>query len=130
MCIFFWKELKKKKTVILNQVILGSSLVITLPINTFGKTELEGIFLRSKYINQVFVYGDSTQASLVAIVVPDRETMEPWLKEHNFQEDFETACTSPRVRDYVNKLLTFHLCSHFRLVIVQIINESASHCTP
>ena len=55
------------------------------------------IFLRSKYINQIFVYGDSAQYTLVAIVVPDRETVEPWLQEQGIEGDFETAAKDPKV---------------------------------
>ena len=59
--------------------------------------EVEGIVGRSKFISQVFVYGDSTQATLVAIVVPDRETVEPWLREQGIEGDFETAAKDPKV---------------------------------
>ncbi|EGD75308.1 acyl-CoA synthetase [Salpingoeca rosetta] len=59
--------------------------------------ELEGIFHRSKYIGQIFVYGDSTQPTLVAIVVPDKETLEPWLREQGIEGDFATATQDPRV---------------------------------
>lgn len=59
--------------------------------------ELEMIFSRSKYIGQIFVYGDSTQSTLVAVVVPDAETIIPWLKTAGIAGEFATACKSSEV---------------------------------
>ncbi|EGD76609.1 hypothetical protein PTSG_12629 [Salpingoeca rosetta] len=61
--------------------------------------ELEMVFHRSKYINQIFVYGDSTQSTLVAIVVPDVETVGPWMSEQGIEGDFNVAAKDPKVRD-------------------------------
>lgn len=35
--------------------------------------KIENVYAQSSYVNQIFVYGDPYQASLVAIVVPDKE---------------------------------------------------------
>nr|CCA16850.1 longchainfattyacidCoA ligase putative [Albugo laibachii Nc14] len=40
--------------------------------------KIEQIYQKSKYVAQVFIYGDSLQSSLVAIVVPDPESAENW----------------------------------------------------
>ncbi|KAG6955570.1 hypothetical protein JG687_00011120 [Phytophthora cactorum] len=40
--------------------------------------KIEGVYLKSKYVAQIFVYGDSIQSCLVAIVVPDPERAEAW----------------------------------------------------
>jgi long-chain acyl-CoA synthetase len=40
--------------------------------------KIEGVYLKSKYVAQVFVYGDSLQSCLVAVVVPDPEMAEAW----------------------------------------------------
>lgn len=40
--------------------------------------KLEGLYLKSPYIKQIFVHGDSLQSCLVAVVVPEYETVAEW----------------------------------------------------
>jgi len=48
---------------------------------------LEGVFIRSKYVLQIWVYGNSYKPKLIAFVVPDPDTVFPWAKANGFQED-------------------------------------------
>ena len=43
--------------------------------------KVEGKLQQSLYIAQIFCYGDSLQANLVAIVIPDQPMLEKWAKE-------------------------------------------------
>ncbi|EGZ24840.1 hypothetical protein PHYSODRAFT_539827 [Phytophthora sojae] len=43
--------------------------------------KIENIYAKSKYVAQIFAYGDSLQSCLVGIVVPDPETAEAWAQE-------------------------------------------------
>ena len=52
--------------------------------------KIENVYARNKFVAQSFVYGDSLQAHLVAIVVPDIEILLPWAKQKGFGE---TRCT-------------------------------------
>uniref|UniRef100_A0A673SLR4 Long-chain-fatty-acid--CoA ligase n=1 Tax=Suricata suricatta TaxID=37032 RepID=A0A673SLR4_SURSU len=60
--------------------------------------KIENIYLRSEPVAQVFVHGESLQAFLVAIVVPDVETLCPWAKKKGFEGSFEDLCTNKDVR--------------------------------
>ncbi|KAI9916444.1 hypothetical protein PsorP6_017140 [Peronosclerospora sorghi] len=53
--------------------------------------KIEGVYLKSKYVAQVFVYGDSLQSSLVAIVVPDPEVAEAWATSTGLSGDRATV---------------------------------------
>lgn len=39
------------------------------------------MYQSSKYIDQIFVYGDSFQSYLVAIIVPDEQAAKTWANE-------------------------------------------------
>lgn len=70
--------------------------------------KLENIFVRSPLIAQSFVYGDSFQAYLVAIVVPDVETLKAFAKEANLEnaENVPELCKHPKIKEAVLKSMT------------------------
>ena len=45
--------------------------------------KIENVYQRAQYIAQIFVHGDSLQNELVAIVVPDVETVGAWAKKNS-----------------------------------------------
>lgn len=53
--------------------------------------KLEQIFVRSPYVAQIWIYGNSERDCLVAVVVPDPETVLPWAKS----KDMIAVCSSP-----------------------------------
>ena len=42
---------------------------------------LEGVFVRSPFVGQIFVYGDSMNSFLVAVIVPDFEVLDNYAAE-------------------------------------------------
>ncbi|WIA09659.1 hypothetical protein OEZ85_009046 [Tetradesmus obliquus] len=54
--------------------------------------KIENVYTRSPLVLQAFVYGDSLKAQLVAVVVPDPETLLPWAKERNLPQDMPSLC--------------------------------------
>ncbi|POM63310.1 Long-chain-fatty-acid-CoA ligase, partial [Phytophthora palmivora] len=44
--------------------------------------KIENIYSKSKYVAQLFAYGDSLQSCLVGVIVPDPEMAEAWAQEH------------------------------------------------
>uniref|UniRef100_A0A8C9DUT2 Long-chain-fatty-acid--CoA ligase n=1 Tax=Prolemur simus TaxID=1328070 RepID=A0A8C9DUT2_PROSS len=60
--------------------------------------KIENIYLRSEPVSQVFVHGESLQAFLIAIVVPDAETLCPWARKKGFDGTFEELCRNKDVK--------------------------------
>ncbi|KAJ3151178.1 Long-chain-fatty-acid--CoA ligase 6 [Geranomyces michiganensis] len=48
--------------------------------------------IKASYLLQIFVYGDSSQNSLVSIVIPDPDTFPTWAAEKGYKGSFEEAC--------------------------------------
>lgn len=60
--------------------------------------KIEGVYQRCPLVAQAFVHGDSLKAQLVAVVVPDVETLLPWAKEQGLPQDMEALCSNPNVQ--------------------------------
>uniref|UniRef100_A0A671R9V2 Long-chain-fatty-acid--CoA ligase n=1 Tax=Sinocyclocheilus anshuiensis TaxID=1608454 RepID=A0A671R9V2_9TELE len=51
--------------------------------------KIENIYIRSDPVAQVFVHGDSLQACLVGIVVPDPDFLPGWVKKRDLMSDID-----------------------------------------
>uniref|UniRef100_A0A8C2AZV8 Arachidonate--CoA ligase n=1 Tax=Cyprinus carpio TaxID=7962 RepID=A0A8C2AZV8_CYPCA len=60
--------------------------------------KIENIYSRSDPVAQVFVHGDSLQACLVGIVVPDPDFLPGWAKKRGIEGSYTEMCKS-KVRD-------------------------------
>ncbi|KAG8517553.1 Long-chain-fatty-acid--CoA ligase 1 [Galemys pyrenaicus] len=60
--------------------------------------KIENIYQRSEPVAQVFVHGESLQAFLIAIVVPDAETLRAWAQKRGFSGTFEELCRNKDVK--------------------------------
>jgi len=67
---------------------------------------LEAIYLRSTFVAQCFIYGDSLQPFLVAVVVPDEETVKAWAKGNSIQGTFKELCDNPDLKEIILKDMT------------------------
>lgn len=56
--------------------------------------KIENIYIRSEPVSQIYVHGDSLQAFLVGIVVPDAEVMPGWAKKKGFEGSFAELCNN------------------------------------
>uniref|UniRef100_A0A8C8RRA0 Arachidonate--CoA ligase n=1 Tax=Pelusios castaneus TaxID=367368 RepID=A0A8C8RRA0_9SAUR len=54
--------------------------------------KIENIYIRSEPVAQIYVHGDSLQAFLVGIVVPDIEVMPGWAKKRGFEGTYAELC--------------------------------------
>jgi len=65
---------------------------------------LEGVYKRCPYVAQVWVYGNSFQRYLVALIVPDWEMLGPFLEKNGFTEkDHKKLVEDKKVVDLVHK---------------------------
>ncbi|KAM5310832.1 long-chain-fatty-acid--CoA ligase 1 isoform 1-T3 [Glossophaga mutica] len=63
--------------------------------------KIENVYQRSEPVAQVFVHGESLQAFLVAIVVPDIETLGRWARKRGLEGSFEELCRNKDVKKAV-----------------------------
>ncbi|NXF93864.1 ACSL1 ligase, partial [Eubucco bourcierii] len=63
--------------------------------------KIENVYLRSEALAQVFVHGESLQAFLVAVVVPDPETLHSWAKKKGFEGSYEELCRNKDVKKHI-----------------------------
>ncbi len=59
--------------------------------------KIENVYMRSPLVAQVFVYGDSLQPNLVAVAVPDAETLLPWAASRGLPQDMKRLISNPSV---------------------------------
>lgn len=50
---------------------------------------------------QIWVYGNSFESSLVAVVVPNQQAMEDWASSNGEKGDFASLCKSPRAKEFI-----------------------------
>ncbi|KAL9414977.1 hypothetical protein AB3S75_043281 [Citrus x aurantiifolia] len=63
---------------------------------------IENIYLQCPLTTLIWVYGNSFESFLVAVVVPDRKALEDWAVNHLHEAvDFKSLCENPEARKYV-----------------------------
>lgn len=50
---------------------------------------------------QIWIYGNSFESFLVAVVIPERQALEDWAATHNVTEDFKYLCKNLKARKYI-----------------------------
>lgn len=61
--------------------------------------KIENVYAKCKFIAQCFVYGDSLNSSLVAVVSVDHDVLKAWAaSEGNKYENLAQLCNDPRVK--------------------------------
>ncbi|KAL8143536.1 hypothetical protein V2J09_016568 [Rumex salicifolius] len=61
---------------------------------------LENIYSRCPLIASIWVYGNSFESFLVAVVVPERKALQDWAANNNEAGGFELLCKSAKARKY------------------------------
>lgn len=69
--------------------------------------KIENIYIRSQYIEQVFVYGESLKSCIVGIVVPDVEVVKSWAHENKIPGTLSVLCNNKEVKNLIlNDMIT------------------------
>lgn len=68
--------------------------------------KIENIYVRSKYVAQVFIYGNSYKSSLIAIIVPEETVLAEWAQQNGQEADFKKLCANAELKKLVLKDIT------------------------
>eukprot|EP00051_Salpingoeca_urceolata_P026721 m.478339 g.478339 ORF g.478339 m.478339 type:complete len:663 (+) comp21121_c0_seq1:69-2057(+) len=60
--------------------------------------EVENLISKSKFVSQIFVYGNSEKTAVVAVIVPDKDVTLAWGQEHHVEGDFSAIAGSDAFR--------------------------------
>ncbi|XP_049803053.1 long-chain-fatty-acid--CoA ligase 1 isoform X1 [Schistocerca nitens] len=63
--------------------------------------KIENIYIRSQYVQQVFVCGESLKSCIVAVVVPDVDVIKCWALENGIPGTFSVLCSHPEVKKLI-----------------------------
>ena len=58
------------------------------------------------FLLQIWIYGNSLEAFLVAVINPNKQALEVWAKENDVTRDFDSLCEDSRAKDYILEELT------------------------
>ncbi|XP_076930348.1 long chain acyl-CoA synthetase 4-like [Bidens hawaiensis] len=62
---------------------------------------LESIFSLVPNVDAIWIYGNSFESFLVAVVNPNKESLENWAAEKGVPGDFSTICKNPKTNAYI-----------------------------
>lgn len=65
--------------------------------------KIENTYMRSQYVAQAFIEGDSFQPYLMGVMVPDEEVIIPWAKQMEIQGSFKEICQREDVKSMILK---------------------------
>jgi len=63
--------------------------------------KIENIYIRSQYVQQVFVHGESLKSCIIAIVVPDVDVVKCWAVENGIPGTLSVLCANPEVKKLI-----------------------------
>ncbi|ENN77865.1 hypothetical protein YQE_05543, partial [Dendroctonus ponderosae] len=63
--------------------------------------KIENIYIRSQYVAQVFVHGESLKSCIIAVVVPDVDVIKCWAQENGISGTFSILCNHPEVKQLI-----------------------------
>lgn len=65
--------------------------------------KIENIYVRSKYVAQAYVYGNSMKSTLIGVIVPEETIIYEWAKEHSLELDMSSLCKNTDLKETILK---------------------------
>lgn len=65
--------------------------------------KIENIYVRSKYVAQTFIYGDSMRASLIGVIVPEETVLFEYAKENNLEQNMTSLAMNADIKALILK---------------------------
>nr|GEU83677.1 long chain acyl-CoA synthetase 4-like [Tanacetum cinerariifolium] len=62
---------------------------------------LENIYVLVPAVDEVWVYGNSFESCLVAVVNPNKRSIESWARENDISEELDSICQNPKTKEYI-----------------------------
>ena len=62
--------------------------------------------MTNPYLFQIWIYGNSFESFVVAVVNPNKELLENWASENKVAGDYCTICKNPKANAYILGELT------------------------
>ncbi|XP_058095958.1 long chain acyl-CoA synthetase 4-like isoform X2 [Magnolia sinica] len=69
---------------------------------------LENIYGEVSEIDSIWIYGNSFESFLIAIVNPNKQALDLWAEENGQSGDFAALCENPKAKEYILGELTKH----------------------
>ncbi|XP_062206515.1 long chain acyl-CoA synthetase 4-like isoform X2 [Phragmites australis] len=67
---------------------------------------LENIFGQTPGVDSIWVYGNSFESSLIAVVNPNKQALERWAESNGVTGDFASICEDPKAKEFILGELT------------------------
>jgi len=68
--------------------------------------KIENIYIRCKYLAQIFVHGSSFKSTLIAIVIPEETVLFEFAKEKGLELSMTELCKNKQIKELILKELT------------------------
>jgi long-chain acyl-CoA synthetase len=88
--------------------------------------KIENVYLRSAFVAQLFVHGSSLHSYLVAVVVPDPDTLLPWVQQHKAQHKQLQEIVATHGRDASTLLKELCRCPLVNQTILNDMHKTAA----
>ena len=67
--------------------------------------KVEAVYKKCPLVEQIWVYGNSFESTLVAVVVPNEDALKSWAAQSGVKGDFAAMCRDKRTNEHLSSEL-------------------------